>query len=238
MMMQHHFARIESMTDIGRILAYGREVCARLGVIRQSYHFAPAFDDLTSSRTVIYTDGYPKEWVDLYNQIDFRRYDPLPSRTIVHGKLLSWENAMEAGENTSEEEAFFAAVREHGLQHSFGIPLYGPRGRNGYAAFDFGVPLREIENSKIGLVRSIAQSAHQRICVLFEQTDGSPELSQRETEVLNWVAQGKSNTDIATILGLSPDTVRTYIRRIYEKLDASDRVGAAIKALKLGLIST
>ena len=235
--MQRHFARMESMTDIGRILAYGRKVCIDMGVLRQTYHFPSLFDDISSGRTVIYQDGYPEEWQSLYSRIDFRQHDPTPQRTIDHGKILSYAEAAKLGANTSEQDAFFDSMRKYGLEHSFGVPLYGPRGRNGFAAFDFGRPLEVIDDQTIGAVRSIAQAAHQRICVLIEQTDGAPELSRRESEVLGWIAQGKSNTDIATILGLSPDTVRTYAKRIFEKLGVSDRVGAAIKALKLGLIS-
>ena len=61
-------------------------------------------------------------------------------------------------------------------------------------------------------------------------------LSEREREVLLWMSRGKSGSDIAAILAISPETVRTYIRRIYDKLDVADRVAATVKGLKLGLI--
>ena len=63
-----------------------------------------------------------------------------------------------------------------------------------------------------------------------------PALSERELEVLTWAARGKTTQAIATILDLSPDTVKTYSKRIYAKLDASERVGAVLKALRLGLV--
>jgi len=47
---------------------------------------------------------------------------------------------------------------------------------------------------------------------------------------------GKSNTVIADIVGISPHAVNSYMRRIYLKLDVSDRVSAAFRALALGLI--
>jgi LuxR family transcriptional regulator/LuxR family quorum-sensing system transcriptional regulator CciR len=62
------------------------------------------------------------------------------------------------------------------------------------------------------------------------------DLSERELEVLRWMAQGKSASDIATILAISPDTVKTYVKRLYEKLQVGDRVAAAVKGLRLGLI--
>lgn len=58
-------------------------------------------------------------------------------------------------------------------------------------------------------------------------------ISQREGEVLSWLAKGKSNKDIATILGLSPRTVTKHIENILEKLGAENRTSAAIIALKM-----
>ena len=63
------------------------------------------------------------------------------------------------------------------------------------------------------------------------------QLSSREKEILDWVARGKSNSVIAEILEISPGTVDTYMRRIYVKLDVSDRTSAAVKGVGMGLIA-
>lgn len=51
-------------------------------------------------------------------------------------------------------------------------------------------------------------------------------LTPRETEVLQWVAQGKSNEVIATILGTSPRTIHKHLERIYQKLGVENRTAA------------
>lgn len=61
-------------------------------------------------------------------------------------------------------------------------------------------------------------------------------LSQRETEVLGQLAQGATTTEIATALFISDNTVKTHIRRILDKLDASNRAEAVARATNLGLI--
>lgn len=58
-------------------------------------------------------------------------------------------------------------------------------------------------------------------------------LSQREGEVLSWLAKGKSNKDIATILHLSPRTVTKHIEKILEKLGVENRTSAAILSVKI-----
>lgn len=57
-------------------------------------------------------------------------------------------------------------------------------------------------------------------------------LSHREQEVLNWLARGYSYKQIADTMSLSLDTVRTYIRRIYDKLHVRTRTEAVVKFLQ------
>ena len=57
-------------------------------------------------------------------------------------------------------------------------------------------------------------------------------VTMREAEVLLWVAQGKSNRDIAEILGLSPRTVNKHLEQIYQKLGVENRASAAIIAVR------
>ncbi|HLK40115.1 MAG TPA: response regulator transcription factor [Polyangiaceae bacterium] len=59
-------------------------------------------------------------------------------------------------------------------------------------------------------------------------------LSDREVEVLRWVARGASNKEIAVHLSIAEGTVKNHMTNILEKLDVSDRTSAALKARELG----
>ena len=70
------------------------------------------------------------------------------------------------------------------------------------------------------------------------QANGStPELTQREREVLRLLADGFANQEIGRRLFISPETVRTHIRKAMTKLDAETRTQAVAKALRLSLIA-
>jgi LuxR family maltose regulon positive regulatory protein len=70
------------------------------------------------------------------------------------------------------------------------------------------------------------------------KADRTPELlSQREREVLQLLAQGKSNQEIAQELVIAIDTVKRHLSHIFAKLDVQNRVQAAKQAKKLGLLS-
>ena len=58
-------------------------------------------------------------------------------------------------------------------------------------------------------------------------------ISPREAEVLLWMAQGKSNADIATICGISLGTVKKHTNRIFEKLGVEGRTSATLRALEV-----
>jgi DNA-binding CsgD family transcriptional regulator len=55
-------------------------------------------------------------------------------------------------------------------------------------------------------------------------------LTPRETEVLSWLAKGKTNRDIGDILGMSPRTVNKHLEHIFEKLGVETRSAAAALA--------
>jgi len=57
-------------------------------------------------------------------------------------------------------------------------------------------------------------------------------LTIRETEVLLWLSRGKSNRDIATILGLSPRTVNKHLEQIFGKLKVENRASATALAIR------
>ena len=57
-------------------------------------------------------------------------------------------------------------------------------------------------------------------------------LTSREAEVLWWVAQGKSNKELALILGISPRTVNKHLETVFEKMMVENRTAAARMALK------
>ena len=57
-------------------------------------------------------------------------------------------------------------------------------------------------------------------------------LTPREAEVLLWVAQGKSNPEISSILGTAPNTIKVHLLHIFEKLGADNRHAAMLIALE------
>ena len=100
-------------------------------------------------------------------------------------------------------------------------------------------PLYVKEESSSIVIR-LVQDRDTTLLILEEHLDTLPldrlnhlGLSRRETEVLGWLARGKSNPEIAEILGIRVGTVKTHLERIYDKLGVDHRHAAMSLALEM-----
>jgi DNA-binding NarL/FixJ family response regulator len=69
-------------------------------------------------------------------------------------------------------------------------------------------------------------------------TPSGPQLSPREKEVLQLLADGLAVAQIAKTLYISESTAKTHISKLYDKLGAGNRAQALMTAMRLGFIST
>lgn len=130
------------------------------------------------------------------------------------------------------------------LDEAFGNHEAGRRAASDWLT----IALKEGENgggpSRYGrlLARGLGRGSLGESMLLLQQTSAGDlaaqrlrdiALTPRETEVLSWLAKGKTNRDIADILGMSPRTVNKHLEHIFEKLGVETRSAATALASKL-----
>lgn len=86
------------------------------------------------------------------------------------------------------------------------------------------------------LGRALTRTTNAPEFILNEAAIKSLGITKREHAVLEQLADGQSNKEIAQSLHVSPNTVKTHVSRLYEKLDVNQRVQAVQKAKELQLI--
>lgn len=181
--------------------------------------------------------GFTAEQKNAYLNADYQRLDVVPRLALAQGRPLRWREAWAMADITEAEQGFLHMMQGVQLGEGFCLPCYGPAGRNAYVGIGRMTETAHTDAVSVGTMHVMAQAAHLKICTLTMDTVPGRALSARETEILNWVARGKSNSVIADILAISASTVDTYLRRIYEKLGVSDRTSAAVRGIGMGLIS-
>jgi len=121
--------------------------------------------------------------------------------------------------------------RRIGIDHVIAVPLFVDRGllvsfvlnRNGK---DFS----DRERMLLDLVREPLAALY-RHALARQRSFAELPVTQREREVLEWLAAGKTDREIGEILGMSPRTVQKHLQHIYEKLGVETRTAAVMRAL-------
>lgn len=88
----------------------------------------------------------------------------------------------------------------------------------------------------VGIARHLINLIQDETVATNVSHDALPSLTERELEILNAIAKGLSNKEVAKVFGISIQTVPVHIRNIYRKLQATNRSEAAYEARRLGLI--
>lgn len=118
---------------------------------------------------------------------------------------LEWMEQISAGQSTTKPPETLASAESHQLR----LQYMGRLGTNEFL---------------LRLARDTSSASPAE----FSQELG---LTSREGEVLSWLSKGKTNRDIAQILGLSPRTVDKHLEQIYSKLGVENRTAAAAIAV-------
>ncbi|MCS0582165.1 response regulator transcription factor [Massilia pinisoli] len=128
------------------------------------------------------------------------------------------------------------------MQHWFGADQDGAGTPAQLAAWLATVPTQPLTvirgSARLVFTAADTRSSEQWMIVLREESDTARvqalmalfRLTQRESEVLHWVIQGKTNRDIGDILGMSPRTVNKHLEHVFEKLGVETRTAAATLA--------
>lgn len=228
---------LAEVNSVRHVLLKLRNRFIEMGAERMSYHLVPPLNNPLNSDVVVVHSGFDKKSIDLYSDPVFRRSDPIAQEVLRTRKMMTWQQALAGKDLTETQVAYLEKVRKFNMIDGWSIPLFGPNGRNGYCSICMNRQLTEDDFYLGSQFEKLALIGHRRICdITIGQEQQKRALSKRETDILLWMCRGKSNSDIATIYGLSAASVDTYVRRIFKKLGASSRLGATVGALSLGLV--
>jgi DNA-binding CsgD family transcriptional regulator len=185
----------------------------------------------------------PREWsLEIASAVSEGRPHNLVRHASLHLPAFGWSTQGHLAGHTILDDLARAQVRSNnarGFQSGILCPVAAPEIEWGALAFYSRYPVN-FHSLQSCLQRCCLYASHfsfwymQRVCRAGR--DPVPQLTRREAECLTWAGQGKTSSEIGTILGISDRTVEGYIASACEKLDARGRQAAIAKAMDLQLI--
>lgn len=188
---------------------------------------------------LIWIDNYPPAWKEALRAHRPARRDPvhLACRRTLTG--FAWDRVGALARLTSPALNIFAQGRAFGLGDGFTVPAHVPGEPAGSCSFVVrtgkSLPGRMLLRAEqLGLH---AFEAARRLAGLAGALPSPPHLSRRERQALRLVAMGKSDWEIAAILGLGHETVRQYVKRARAAYGVATRTQLAVHALRDGIVA-
>ena len=136
-----------------------------------------------------------------------------------------------AGRKAAEERR---ALRTHG-HHELHCRKLCLHGSSIFVIFSSSTPNRIQPGAVVRAHMKCCYALSQFIAATGGRTTNDP-LSERERECLVWVSEGKTTDEIALILGVSSNTINSYIANAIQKFGASNRAMAIANAIRNGNI--
>lgn len=183
--------------------------------------------------------NYPDDWMKHYVAKGYVEADPVPQFCFVTNRPFTWRHVTQMPCLNETQLKVMNEAEEAKLLSGIAVPIHGIQGELsgvGLASSSGGI---DVDTNLLHLIRTIVLQFH----LAYTEKEATENckfttnpLTKRETEILSWAAEGKSDMDISEILGISYPTVRFHLNNAYKKLGANERVFAVTKAIRHGLI--
>lgn len=180
--------------------------------------------------------SYSNDWLYTYGKEGYASVDPVLQSLLSSFNTQVWKQTYDKASSPKQLE-FIEEARSFGLTHGITTGLREPNRR--FATF-FSFAGGDADHIKryAGLLEYLLPYLHPVLIAnthtpLSNRVKG---LSPRETTVLLWMKEGKTNWEIARIVGVTERTVRFHVESIFVKLDVGSRTQAVAVAIEHGLL--
>ncbi|AOK31713.1 LuxR family transcriptional regulator [Burkholderia singularis] len=189
-----------------------------------------------SKPAVAIFDTYPDGWMERYQEMNYLEVDSTVRDGALSPNMIIWPDA-----DASDGTSLWSDAREHGLAVGVAQSSWAPRGVFGLLTISRHADrLTQAEINQLTLqtnwLANMSHSLMSRFLVPKLAPEACVTLTQREREVLCWTGEGKTACEIGQILSISERTVNFHVNNILDKLGATNKVQAVVKAISMGLM--
>jgi LuxR family quorum-sensing system transcriptional regulator CciR len=195
--------------------------------------------DVRKSSSAIRMHNYPAGWESWFDAQGLGIADPVHRASHMTSVGFVWSRLGEMIALTPADRRILDAARREGIGDGLTIPAHVPGEAHGSVSFaaEAGTSLGDEHLPLAQLVGAFAFESARRIRRVREPASPEPRLTERQRECLTWAARGKSDWEIARILGVSHETVIMHLKQARERYGVAKRTLLAVHALFDGSIA-
>lgn len=186
--------------------------------------------------------NYAEDWMKYYTEKGYVEVDPVRRQVMLTTHPFLWDRLNAVGAYSDDQRIMMHEAQDAGLRCGIGLGIHCS-GRE-IAGFGFASTdgTAEINRNVLSLVKAITSQFHTAYTE-FERKYGQGRppkpvhVTEMERQVLYLMLFGKTNPEIGDILGISYHTVGYHVKNLFEKLDATTRTYAVVKAIRFGILT-
>ena len=193
--------------------------------------------DIRHSSAAIRIHNYPEGWADWFDGQSLGSTDPVHRATNVTSVGFTWSKLPEMIALTDKDRQILELARREGIGEGFTVPAHVPGEAHGSCSFACvtGERFADEHLALLQLVGAYAFEAARRMR-RSRFSSGPVQLTDRQRDCVIWAARGKSDWEIAQVLGVSEATVGEHLRHAYERYGVGKRTLVTVHALFDGTI--
>lgn len=237
------FSRVEAFVKDVREVTAEEELAAALSAVSTDlgfrYFALTHHADVHKCSSSIRIHNYPSGWEQWFDEEGLGTVDPVHRASHMTSVGFCWSRLEEMIPLTQRDRLVLERARKEGIGEGFTIPAHVPGETLGSVSFavETGVSLNLDKLALAQLVGSFAFEAARQIRRIREPANPQPKLTDRQRECVVWAARGKSDWEIAQILGISHGTVIMHLKQARERYGVAKRTLLAVHALFDGTIA-
>lgn len=227
------FQTVATLDDLGLVLA---DVASRL---RYRYFAMTQHVDFGGRPAGGFRlHNYPAQWQDFFDRRGLGPTDPVHRASHTTLTAFHWHAVGAMIPLTPGDREVLVLARAQGLGDGITVPAHVPGELLGSTSFAAAAN-DDVEPHAIAVAQLAGQFAFeaQRRITASRPCVASQALTERQVECIMYVGRGKTDSEIAQILGLSPNTVVEHLRHARERYNAAARAVLPVRALYDGALS-
>jgi len=181
---------------------------------------------------IIALTNFPEKWISIYAERNLIEVDPIVAACEISGTGFRWSQVDEIVDMTEPYTEFMKQCRSGSIGEGFAVPARIAGGGSGLCNFAVK-PGNALPEANLLLAELVGIHAFHAARKIVERTGEGTErlrLSPRQRDCIELVGRGKTDWEIAQILGISPSTVKEHIDDARRKYGVSKRVQVVLRA--------